>query len=138
MNGGDLAMPNAEQLMDHFDHGSQAVGGAGGCRHDAMGSWQILVVVHTHHHIEHARVLHGCGHHHPLGPAVEVTLQGLWREEFSRALQHHVHALGSPVDVAWGGVAGECHAMACGIDAVPIGLGRDGHAPAALYGVKGQ
>ena len=52
MDGGHLAMPDSEILMNDLHHRGQTIGGAGRSS-QLMTSRIIAVLIHTHHHIQH-------------------------------------------------------------------------------------
>ena len=107
VDGGDLAVADAQGLVHHFHHGRQAVGGARSGGHDGVLLRVVEVLVHTHHHVEHAAGLHRGRDDHALGATVQVALQRLGREELACALQHQIHAQVTPRDVGCGGVRAE-------------------------------
>ena len=68
-------MADAEVLVDHLDHRSQAIGGTGGSGNDAVLGWIEQLLVDTHHHVQCAFLLHGRADHNPLHALIQVSLQ---------------------------------------------------------------
>lgn len=99
VDGGDLPVPNANGFVHHFDHWSQAVGGARGGRDDAVFGGVVLGVVDAHHDVQHIAHLHGGGHDDTFGTPVQVALNGFRAEELACAFEHQVHTHIAPGNV---------------------------------------
>ena len=107
VDGGDLAVPDAQVLLNDLHHRCQAVGGAGRCGDDAVCRRVVALVVHANHDIENVAHLDRRSHDHAFGTAVKVALQGLGCEEFAGAFQHQFHPHVAPGNVGSLAMGGE-------------------------------
>ena len=98
MDGGDLAVADADGFVQHLHHRRQAVGGAGCRGEQAMLPWLIEMIVDTDDNIERASLLHRGGDDHALHAASEVAVELLGLEEFAGAFEHHIAAEVAPGD----------------------------------------
>src|SRR5688572_13898724 len=89
MNGGHQPALDSKSLVEDLGERGETIGGAGGVGdNDVVGV--ELVVVDTEHHSVVDLVVGGNGKYHPLGPGVDVLLQGLARPEDPRRLHNDV------------------------------------------------
>ena len=79
MNGRDLSVPNADRLMNHFDHGCEAVRRTRRSRHNFVLRGIIQMLVHTHHDIQDVTNLDGCRNDDALCATLEVSLNRFGR-----------------------------------------------------------
>ena len=138
VDGGDLAVADADGLVHHLHHRRQAVGGARRGGDDAVPRRVVEVVVDADHDVQHVAHLHRCGHDHALGAAVEMALQRLGREELAGAFEHQVHAQVAPGNLGRAWRATRSRALRSSMRIACVALGGDVGAPAALHAVELQ
>src|SRR5690606_30667098 len=132
VHGGDAAVTDAEALVNDLDDRRQAIGGAAGGGDDAVPGRVEQVVVHAHHHVQRARLLHRRGHHHAPDALVQVGLQQGAGFHLAAGLDDQVAA--GPVGPGDALVAGDRDALSGDDDG--IALGRGLVRPAAMHGVE--
>jgi hypothetical protein len=137
MDGGDLAMANADGLVHDLHHGRQAVRGARGGRDDPVAGRFVKLVVDADHDVQHVPDLHRRRHDHPFRATVQVAMQGLGGQEFAGALQYEVHAQLPPGDIGAGRMRRKSQPSIADSDRL-FALGGDVLAPFALHAVEGQ
>jgi len=137
MDGGDLAVADADGFVHHLHHGREAVGGAGGGGHDQVPRRIVELFVHADDHIEHAIELHRRGDNDPLSAALQVARERLGRQELAGTLQHHIDTKIAPRDFGGLRMLGIGHAAVADADRAVV-FGRDRCAPAALHTVEFQ
>ena len=98
MDGGDLAVADADRFVQHLHHRRQAVGGAGCRGEQAMLRWLIEMIVDADDDIERAGLLHRRGDDHALHAAGEVAVELLGLEELAGAFEHDIAAEIAPGD----------------------------------------
>ncbi len=100
VDGGDLAVADADRLVHHLDHRREAVGGAGGRGQQPVPRGIVEMVVDADDDVERAVVLDRRGDDDALHAAVEIALQLLGLQELAGAFQHDVAAEIAPGDLA--------------------------------------
>ena len=75
MDRGDLAVADADRLVQHLHHGREAVGRAGRCGQQPMFARVIAMVVDADDDVERAGFLHRRRDDHPLHAALEISRQ---------------------------------------------------------------
>src|SRR5208337_1935698 len=111
----------------------QAVSGAGGGGYDVMPARVVQAVIDSHHHVERA-LLDWRGDDHLAHAAFEMRRQGLGRQEFSRAFQHHFDARLIPTDFSRSRAVGKTDMMVFYREAAAICRNR--YRPAAMDAVE--
>ncbi|MCY1267403.1 hypothetical protein D9M70_158370 [compost metagenome] len=134
MDGGDRAVADAELLVDHLDHGCQAVGGAGRGGDDAVLGRVEQVLVDAHDDIQRAPLLHRGAHHHSFHALVEVGLEHRDGLHLAAGLDHQIAI--RPIGVGDGLVGSDLDALAADHHAIALGTGLV--VPAAVYRVEVQ
>ena len=98
VDGGHRAGADAEQALDDEGHGREAVGRTRGVGHDMVFGRIIVPVVHAHDDGEVFLFGRG-GDDHLLGAIVDVDMGLLRGTEDAGGFDHHVHAVGAPVQL---------------------------------------
>lgn len=89
MDGGHLAVADADRLMQDLHHRRQAVGGAGGGRGQQPIFPRILaIIIDADDDVSCARFLHGSRDDHGLRAAPEMAVESLGLQELAGTLQH--------------------------------------------------
>ena len=135
VEGGDLAVADADRFMHDLDDGCEAVGGARRGGDDAVRVRVVKIVVDAHDDVQNTAHFHRCSHDDALGATVEVALQGLRGQELAGAFQYQVHAEFAPGNVSCGGVRRKRKRLVRDADGAARG-GRDVCLPAALHAVE--
>ena len=99
---GHHSLPEAELLVEHLDHRSETVGGAGGVREDVVGVGPVAVLVHAHHDGQVLALRRG-GDDHLAGAGGEVLSGVLAGGEDAGGLDDDADS--QPIPAEGGGVA---------------------------------
>ncbi|MNC02826.1 hypothetical protein D3C75_502100 [compost metagenome] len=134
MNGGHGAVLDAQLFVDHLHHGRQAVGGTGGRRHYGMLRLVVEVVVDPHDDVQDTLFLDRSGHHDPLHPLRQISVQQRLGFHLAGSLDHHITV--RPVGLTDLFVASAEDAMVAYHHLVPLGAGF--MMPAAMDGIEGD
>lgn len=88
MDGGHLAVADADRLMQHLHHRRQAGGGAGGRGQKPMFPRNLAIVIDADDDVSCTRFLHGSHDAHALRAAPEMAVEPLGLQELAGTLQH--------------------------------------------------
>ena len=117
VDGRDLAVPDADGLVDDLDHGGEAVGRAGGCRQQPMAGGIVESCVDADDDVQRALVLDRRRDDDPLHAALEIDLQLLPASGTFRCTRARCRSRGRPRHVPGRGGGGKAHARA--VDRLP-------------------
>ncbi|MNE31732.1 hypothetical protein D3C80_1253130 [compost metagenome] len=121
VDGGNGDVLQTHGLVEKFQQGHTAVGGAGGVGHQFLGAAQAVLVDSVDDGgIDVRLAAHGLGEQHPRRAGSEEALGVLAMGVLAGALQHQVHAQGGPVDAFRLGMAQHLHAIAIDMQAIAV------------------
>jgi hypothetical protein len=130
VHGGHPAALQAEGVVQHLDHGGQAVGRARGVRDDVVAGRVVRLVVHAQHQRD-VGPLGGRGDDDLLRAGRQMLRGAVAVGELAGALEHHVDAQVLPRQRA-GVLAGE-HLEFVAVDGDAVGAAGDGGTEVAQH-----
>ncbi|MNO96419.1 hypothetical protein D3C76_880900 [compost metagenome] len=118
---GDRTMANTQVFVDHFDHRSQAIGGAGCGGNNTVLRRIEQVLIDAHDDVQRPLFLHRCTDHHALHTLFQIRLKHDDGLHSATGFDDQVAA--GPVSVGDGFVGRHSHASTVNDHAIVIGAG---------------